>query len=64
MLFPNYPYNFHVSAHDIPTAIPTHFRLTLLHTLKTVISNLGYAYPQVYEPGHFEVREKNLNNYT
>jgi hypothetical protein len=25
----------------------------------SVIPNLGYAYPQGYEPGHLGVREKN-----
>jgi hypothetical protein len=27
-----------------------------------VIPNLGYVYPQGYEPGHLGVREKKLNN--
>jgi hypothetical protein len=29
---------------------------------RTVISNLRYAYPQGYEPGHLGVGEKKLNN--
>ena len=27
-----------------------------------MIPNLGYAYPQGYEPGHLRVREKKLTN--
>ena len=27
-----------------------------------MIPNLGYAYPQGYEPGHLGVRENNINN--
>ena len=32
-----------------------------IHDFKTVIPNLGYAYPLGYEPGYIGLREKKLN---
>jgi hypothetical protein len=36
------------------------FSSTLVFPFSSVTPNLGYAYPQGYEPGQLGVREKNL----
>lgn len=51
------PVACHVILHDLwPDTIKTTW------WFRPVIANLGYAYPQVYEPGHLGVCKKKLNN--
>jgi hypothetical protein len=42
---------------DVPLLFSLHW--TLLSSLNAAIPNLGYAYPQGYEPGHLGACEKN-----